>query len=90
MADLYCTGCKYCLPCPVDINIPHIFDLYNYYKVYGLTEHARNVYAQYGKQEWLPKVQADVCTECGECETRCPQKIQIRAQLKDAHQALCG
>ena len=89
MADLYCTGCKYCLPCPVDINIPHVFDLYNYYKVYGLEEHAKNIYSLYGTQDWFPKVHADACTECGVCETRCPQHIQIRAQLKEAHQVLC-
>jgi len=88
MADLYCTGCKYCLPCPVDIPIPQIFELYNYHKVYGLKEHACGTYAQYGQNPWLPKVKADACTECGECEERCPQNIQIRAQLKEAHKLL--
>lgn len=85
MADLYCTGCKYCLPCPVDIQIPQIFDLYNYYTVYGLKDHACGTYAQYGISPWLPKVKADACTECGACEERCPQHIAIRAQLKEAH-----
>ena len=39
-----------------------------------------------GINQWLPKVKADACTECGVCESRCPQKIQIRAQLKEAHE----
>lgn len=88
MADLYCTGCKYCLPCPADIDIPHIFDLFNYYTVYGLVDHARGTYAQYGKNPWLPKVKADACTGCGVCESRCPQHIEIREQLKKAHKVL--
>lgn len=88
MADLYCTGCKYCLPCPEDIQIPQIFDLYNYHNVYGLKDHACDTYAQYGISPWLPKVKADACTECGTCEERCPQHIQIRAQLKEAHKIL--
>jgi uncharacterized protein len=88
MADLYCTGCKYCLPCPVDIEIPQIFDLYNDDNVYGLKDHACGTYAQYGRNPWLPKVKADACTECGACEERCPQRIPIRAQLKTAHATL--
>ncbi|MCP4395921.1 MAG: hypothetical protein GY801_01225 [bacterium] len=64
--------------------------MYNYYQVYGLTEHAGNTSAEYGKQEWLPNVNADACTECDVCETRCPQHIQIRTQLQEAHQVLCG
>lgn len=88
LADLYCTGCKYCLPCPAGIQIPFIFDLYNCHEVYKFHDHARWNYANMGKMDWLPKVKADACTECGECEKRCPQKIQIREQLKAAHKLL--
>jgi len=88
MADVYCTGCKYCLPCPVEIDIPQIFDLFNYYHVYGLKEHARSTYAEFGVNPWMPKVKADECIDCGKCESRCPQKIQIREQLKKAHKDL--
>ena len=31
---------------------------------------------------------ADACTECGECEEKCPQKIKIMEKLKECHQAL--
>ena len=33
LAELYCTGCDYCMPCAQKINIPHIFSLMNYYKI---------------------------------------------------------
>lgn len=88
MADLYCTGCKYCQPCPHGIDIPFIFDLFNYYQVYGIKEYATQNYANIGLEPWLPKLKADACTECGACESKCPQKIKIREQLKEAHRVL--
>ena len=88
MAKLYCTGCKYCLPCPQEVNIPHIFELYNMGQVYGLWDYAKEGYAQFPDQRWHGGKQADACIECGQCEEKCPQNIQIRAQLKAAHAAL--
>lgn len=88
LADLYCTGCSYCMPCPAEINIPYIFEMMNYHRVYGLKEHALNGYAGLGTNPWIKGKKADVCTECGACETRCPQKIQIRRQLKECHETL--
>jgi predicted aldo/keto reductase-like oxidoreductase len=88
MADLYCTGCKYCMPCPQEVNISHIFSMYNYYKVYDIHDYARNGYAEIGRSPWVKGTRADACNECGECETKCPQNIEIRKQLKDSHIAL--
>lgn len=88
LADLYCTGCKYCLPCPKGIDIPSIFSFYNYYKVYELKDYARENYAGFGKSPWLPEVKADACIQCGACEKKCPQKIKIREQLKEAHRVM--
>jgi predicted aldo/keto reductase-like oxidoreductase len=87
MADLYCTGCNYCLPCPQDVAIPKIFERYNRGRVYGLWDNARTVYANLG-HEWDKGRRADACTGCGACEAKCPQRIPIRQQLKEAHQAL--
>ena len=88
MADLYCTGCGYCTPCPNEINIPQIFTAYNQARVYGLWDLARKTYARIGKGPRAKSKQADACKECGECEKKCPQKIPIRDQLKEAHKAL--
>jgi len=88
MADLYCTGCGYCMPCPHDVNIPRIFQLYNQTRVYDIQETSREAYSQIGKVEWEPGLPADACVECGECEPKCPQNIPIRKQLMEAHKVL--
>ncbi|NJD02332.1 MAG: aldo/keto reductase [Ruminiclostridium sp.] len=87
-AELYCTGCNYCMPCPFEVNIPLNFEIMNYHKVYGLTDYAKGQYGQIGVNEWMKGKKADACTECGICETKCPQKIQIRKQLKETARAL--
>ncbi len=88
MADLYCTGCEYCLPCPQGVAIAKIFEQYNRGRVYGLWESAREAYASIGSVAWDKGNRADACIECGECEPKCPQNISIRAQLNEAHDAL--
>ena len=88
LAKLYCTGCNYCLPCPKDVAIPKIFDAYNRGRVYGLWQDAKNAYANIGKFDWTKGAKADACVECGECEKKCPQKIPVIAQLREARKAL--
>ncbi|MCS6830507.1 MAG: aldo/keto reductase [Armatimonadota bacterium] len=83
LADLYCTGCNYCLPyCPEEVNISHIFQAMNYYRVYGLKDYAREHYHAIGSR-WVKGRKADACVDCGECENHCPQHIPIREQLKE-------
>jgi uncharacterized protein len=88
MEKLYCTGCKYCQPCPEEVNIPYIFEMYNLAKVYGLWEVARENYAKFPENKWIGGLQAEACVECGECEDKCPQHLEIRKLLKEAHAAL--
>jgi predicted aldo/keto reductase-like oxidoreductase len=88
MAKLYCTGCKYCMPCQQEVNISFIFEAYNLGQVYGLWDVARQRYANLPNQRRDGGQQADACIECGDCEEKCPQNIQIRDQLKAAHAAL--
>ncbi|MDR2103936.1 MAG: aldo/keto reductase [Treponema sp.] len=90
LAGLYCTGCKYCMPCPQGINIPEVFTLMNYHRVYKITEFAKENYSQIGKTPWRKYENAAACVECGICEEKCPQKLPIRAQLKETHKALAG
>ncbi|MBN1925548.1 MAG: aldo/keto reductase, partial [Prolixibacteraceae bacterium] len=54
LSELYCTGCSYCIPCPQEVNIPEIFKLMNYYKIYGIKDFARKGYAEIGVNEWVP------------------------------------
>ncbi|MDP3046058.1 MAG: aldo/keto reductase [Chloroflexota bacterium] len=95
LADLYCTGCGYCQPCPNGVNIPENFRYMNWHRVWGLTEAARKAYAALGPEgtwgPWAGRItglRASECLECGECEPKCPQNIPIMAQLKDVAKTL--
>jgi predicted aldo/keto reductase-like oxidoreductase len=88
LAGLYCTGCKYCMPCPQGINIPEIFTLMNYHRVYKITDYAKQNYAQIGKVDWMQYKDASACVDCGLCEEKCPQSLPIREQLKETHRTL--
>jgi len=85
-ADLYCTGCKYCMPCPNSVDIPRVFSIYNQARVYGMAESARKNYARWTKNQETSEAKfAAACIECGKCEELCPQHIPIMKQLKEAH-----
>ncbi|MDR0374735.1 MAG: aldo/keto reductase [Treponema sp.] len=90
LSGLYCTGCRYCMPCPQDINIPEIFTLMNYHRVYGLTDYARDNYAQIGKVDWRKYKDVSACVQCGLCEEKCPQKLPICSQLQETHETLAS
>ena len=86
MADLYCTACLYCLPCPHNVRIPQVFEIHNRGRVYGLWANARGRYKELlATPDWSGPHK---CIGCGICETKCPQKISIRKQLQEAHRAL--
>lgn len=82
LADLYCTGCNYCMPCPAGVNISGNFSALNYDRVWGLKEYAKSKYAQLGGGK------AAYCIACGKCLSKCPQNIGIIHQLKETVRAL--
>jgi hypothetical protein len=89
LANLYCTGCNYCMPCPSGVNIPANFQFMNIHRVYGLTDQARSSYAGLSNPDnpdWGKK--ASECIECGQCEPKCPQNIEIMRQLKEVAEEL--
>jgi len=89
MAELYCTGCGYCMPCEAaGVDIPAVFGAYNQGRVYGLWPAARGAYRWIRNGPDERNKTAEACTECGACEEKCPQNIPIREQLKEAHSAL--
>lgn len=87
MADLYCTGCDYCSPCPQGIKISEVFKLMNYHQVFHLTEMAKREYANLGKNEGSGKAVSE-CIACGKCETACPQHLKIIEKLKEVDREL--
>ena len=75
-----CTGCKYCIDCPVGIEIPKIFSMYNQHK--NGTKYRDWQFTM--AYEQIPEEhRADKCINCGLCKTKCPQKLDIPNLLKD-------
>ncbi len=88
LESLYCTGCNYCMPCPNGVNIPLNFSIMNYHRIYGLTDYAKGEYSKIGTVDSMEGKKAEECIECGICEEKCPQKIEIRRQLRETAEAL--
>jgi hypothetical protein len=81
-----CTRCNYCMPCPQNVGISNVFNLYNDGNRFEFFDQVRRSYmfARRGGGG------ADKCTECGVCVEKCPIGIDIPAQLKTAHGQLGG
>ncbi len=70
-----CTGCKYCLPCPVNVQIPTLFKSWN------------TASMPVPHTGWLSGVDIDyanakACVNCKKCQKKCPQRIDIPAKLQ--------
>lgn len=83
-----CTGCRYCMPCPKNVDIPGTFAAYN--RKY--TEGFKAAFMEYFMCTAMRKDSsaASNCIECGKCEQHCPQHLEIRKELKNARKALEG
>ena len=82
----FCTECKYCMPCPQGLNIPGIMHIVYLDRLLQCPEVARFQY------RWVANPEkhntASDCTECGECEAKCTQKLDIMEQMKYAAKRL--
>lgn len=78
-----CTACRYCMPCPGNIDIPGTFSAYN--TMY--TESKAG-----GRREFIQAValqkETRKCINCGKCESHCPQKLEVRKELAKADKEL--
>ncbi|MBU1261207.1 MAG: aldo/keto reductase [Planctomycetes bacterium] len=79
----FCVDCKYCLPCPKGIDIPGFMHIAYFSEFLKADERARDVY------NWLvnpsnasKSADPGECIECGKCEPKCTQKIEIVEMLK--------
>ena len=76
-----CRYCGNCMPCPQHIRSFDVMGYEGYCPRCGLRDWAKEQYAKLA-------VKADVSTECGDCEERCPYKLPISERLKQAHELL--
>ena len=81
----FCTGCKYCQPCPQNINIPSILHAIYVHQFLKCPQAAASSYKESTDLN-LNYAKPVECTECGRCEQKCPQKLKIIDLLKQAIQ----
>lgn len=84
-----CTACGYCMPCPHGVNIPGCFSSYNDKYLLNDKMNRFKYYQTLGGFSAKPSF-ASMCKECGKCEIHCPQKIEIRKQLKNVSKEMEG
>ena len=84
-----CTACGYCMPCPFGVDIPGCFSCYNDKYLMG-GKSVRFRYMQTMGVMSAKPANASQCTQCGRCESHCPQKIAIRDQLKTVRHEMEG
>lgn len=78
LEGILCLSCGYCMPCEQKVQVPTILYLYNYATKMGMKEQAL---ARFRREV---KVNPYFCTDCGDCETRCPEEVLVRERLKIA------
>ena len=76
--EIPCTGCRYCMDCPMGVDIPEIFSIYSQYKIFGKEKAFVEDYeevVEHGNG-------AEHCVRCMACTTKCPQMIAIPDKLE--------
>ena len=76
-AAIPCTACRYCMPCPAGVEIPRIFGLYNHASTTGNFRQFQMIYDKFDADS-----KASACVNCGACVKKCPQKINVPAELR--------
>ncbi len=81
-----CTSCRYCCDgCPMNISIPDVFRAINTMTLYNEDFRPR---AYYNGLVNTGKGRASDCIACGQCESVCPQHLEIISLMKDAAEKL--
>jgi len=82
-----CTVCQYCDKCPQGIRVPELMDSYNHHVLTGkAAETILRLEMHWGFDLGDDFLQD--CTECGQCEDACTQKLPIRERLKTLQQVV--
>jgi len=77
---IQCTGCRYCQPCPNDVDVPKIIELFNEFYMKDRDEKVKSKY----REQITPENCAKKCTKCGQCEELCPQHLPIKETISRA------
>jgi len=77
----FCRECGKCKHCPEGVEIPTILRWSTYYTFHGIEKWTREQYPRLATR-------ANSCTECGECEKKCPYHLPVMNMLKEAEKIL--
>lgn len=96
-----CTSCKYCMPCPFGVDIPFNFATLNNVSFNSNADlnqrlNTMLIKRRYNKMAKTKKAlerkpnhgMASLCTNCKACIPKCPQQIDIPAELEKSYQVL--
>lgn len=83
-----CTACRYCMPCPFEVEIPAVFETYNKLVMNknipnkeGQSEEEflnnRKIFTKEFREAFKSGGGATNCVGCGACEPKCPQNLPI-------------
>jgi uncharacterized protein len=106
LGNYVCRLCDKCLPCPEGIDIPRLFELEGVYDRQmwdGVVRDPADFALRNRLRFWFEynndraraayasaAVKADACTNCGDCEPRCPYGLPIVRKLRHTHAKLSG
>jgi uncharacterized protein len=88
-----CTSCGYCMPCPFNVDIPENISNYNDAGMYERLEASIKKYSSWQadaekSQGKTKDMRAACCTDCKECESKCPQNIPISRWMPVIHDVM--
>ncbi|MBN1887412.1 MAG: aldo/keto reductase [Thermoflexales bacterium] len=72
----FCHRCEYCQPCPQGISIPTVLHIRSFWKRFPVERMITGFVAE-------AIAGAKNCSECGECETKCPYHLPIREMIAE-------
>ncbi len=80
-SEPFCRECQLCMPCPDGVEISQILRWDTYYSFYNIRKWTRDQYPKL-------RTRASSCTECGQCEEKCPYDLPVITMLKEAEKRL--
>jgi hypothetical protein len=74
------------MPCPHGVDIPRNLENYNQGAIHDNFQFSKSLYMNV----FSSRIRAGSCEGCGECEEKCPQRIEVASWMKRIHEELGG